>query len=86
MWLESGIADLRLAREGDGKDAEFCRRISLLEKFLAALLEVLYMWAQYFIDITENGPEEAQNGLLRGTRQRCSALKHVLNSARGAHH
>ena len=59
-WLESGLAALRLAREGDRNTAECARHLALAEQFLQASLEVLSMRAQYFRDITENGIEEAR--------------------------
>lgn len=60
VWLESGLASLRLAREGEGNVAECGRHLAMAEEFLQASLEVLSMRAQYFRDITENGIEEAR--------------------------
>ena len=59
-WLESGLAALRLAREGTGNEAEMARHLALAEQFLQASLEVLSMRAQYFHDVCENGVEEAR--------------------------
>lgn len=60
VWLESGIAALRLARDGTGDAAECARHLALADDFLQASLEVLSMRSQYFRDITENGIEEAR--------------------------
>lgn len=60
VWLESGLAALRLAKEGQGDFSDCARRLVMSEQFLQAGLEVLSMRAQYFRDITENGIEEAR--------------------------
>ena len=59
-WLESGLAALRLAREGTGTEAEMAHQLALAEQFLQASLEVLSMRAQYFHDVCEKGMEEAR--------------------------
>lgn len=60
VWLESGLAALRLAREGEGNGSECSRHLALAEQILTASLGVLSKRAQYFGDITENGMEDAR--------------------------
>lgn len=59
-WVESGLAALRLAHEGQGKASYMACKLVPAEQFLQPGLEVLSMRAKYFREITKNEIEEAR--------------------------
>lgn len=60
VWSEMGLSALSLLRTSAGDAEQFGRLLVLAKDLFHAALEILYMRAQYFRDITEQGMDTAR--------------------------